>query len=286
MVTMMKANSRKSGLLVAIAAATLMVTANVASAGRGGSASRIKNAVQSGSVDAIIAEIERAERLLCSGCVEPMLALLDHADYRVREAAAWWFARRPAHKRSLSEDSIAALAGDDDIAARNAADILGAFRHPRALPALVAAAQRMDLSAEARAHAVRALGRIRHIDANPTLAAAMADPSAEVKLEALRAWGKILQQQGAAPAAALTSADDVRVRRKAAAVCGTFREAAAREALEDQVLNDPDPAARRNAAWALGRIGDAASRAALEIAVNDPSSLVRTTAEVALGNLR
>lgn len=283
----MKSNSRKSGLLSFVVAAVLVIAPNVALAGRGGSASRIKNAVRSGSVDSIIAEIERAERLLCSGCVEPMLALLDNTDYRVRQAAGWWFARRPARKRALSDSAMATLAGDDDTAVRNAADVLGSFRHPRALAALATAARRMDLSPETRAHAVRALGRIRHIDADPTLAAAMTDASPEVKLEALRAWGKILRQQGAAPAAALVgSAEDVRVRRKAAAMCGTYRETSARSALEDQVLTDPDPAARRNAAWALGRIGDAASESALESATHDPSSLVRTTAEIALGNLR
>jgi HEAT repeat protein len=60
----------------------------------------------------------------------------------------------------------------------------------------------------------------------------------------------------------------------------------ARVALEAVLASDADSAVRRNAAWALGRIGDAASRDALRAATTDASSLVRTTAKVAMGKLR
>jgi HEAT repeat protein len=282
----MTTNKIFATIVAAAATALLLGTTQVAEAGRGGSAARIQNAVATGSADAIIAELERAERLICGACIEPVMALLDHADYEVREAAAWWFSRRPAQKKELTELALANLQGADASAARNAADILGTFRHPDAIPALAAAAARADLDASARAHAVRALGSIGHQDANPALAAAMSDPDAGVRLEAVNAWLAVRWQDGAAPVAALVSDPDVEVRRKAAAVAGNLREATARAALEQQLTGDADPVVRRNAAWALGRIGDAGSRDALQAATEDPSSLVRRTAKVALHQLR
>lgn len=274
-------------LLTTITASALVLGAiQVAEAGRGGSWSRIQNAVNTGSQDAIIAEIERAERLICGGCISTVMDLLDDERYEVREAAAWWFARRPAQKAELNLSGLAALDGNDSIAARNAADMLGAFEHPQAVEALTRAATRTDLSAEARQHAVRALGTIGHDSANLGLEAAMADSDATVRREALNAWIQIRTQRTASPAIALIADSDVLVRRKAAAVVGRLVEADARISLEAQLRADDDAQVRRNAAWALGRIGDASSRAALEAAAADPSSIVRMTARAALRNLR
>lgn len=268
-------------------AVVVLGTSSIADAGRGGSHSRIQNAIRTGSAAAIIAEIERAERLICSSaCIETMMSLLEEPRYEVREAAAWWFARRPAQKAELTERSLAELQGDDSVAARNAADILGAFRLRPAVPALATAAQRQDLDAEARRHAVRALGLIGSRDANPALGAAMSDADAGVRLEAVTAWYAVHAQEGAAPVVALLADADVDVRRKAAAVAGGLREATARAALEARLASDADVQVRRHAAWALGRIGDAASRPALEAALDDASSLVRGTARVALRQLR
>lgn len=274
--------------LIALASATFALgTAPTAEAGRGGSHARIQNAIATGSTEAIIAELERAERLICSSaCIETVMALLDDPRYEVREVAAWWFARRPAQKQELTERSLGHLQGSDSIQARNAADILGTFRHPVAIPALSAAALRSELSADARQHAVRALGTIGHRDANDALRAAMQDASAGVRLEAISAWLDIRRQQDAAPVIAAIADSDVLVRRKAAAVVGNLRDAAARSALEAQLAADQDPAVRRNAAWALGRIGDAASRPALQAATTDESPLVRMTARAALRQLR
>lgn len=271
--------------LLAAAACSLMLVGS-AQAGTGGSASRIKNAITTGSTDAIIAELERAERLVCGACVEPVQQLLNDDRFAVREAAAWWFSKRAAQKKQLTASSIAALQGNDSTAARNAADILGTFRHPQAVADLAAAATRTELSTEARAHIVFALGTIAHKSANPTLELAMVDGSADVRLAAVTAWGNILRQEGASPVAALVSDSSIEVRRKATAVAGQFREVSARAALETQLANDADPVVRRNAAWALGRIGDSASRSALEAATSDESSLVRKTAKAALQQLR
>jgi HEAT repeat protein len=260
-------------------------TTTEAEAGRGGSNSRIVNAINSGSTDAIIAELERAERLICGACIETVMPLLDDDRYAVREAAAWWFARRPAQKQELHDRAVADLAGNDSVKARNAADILGTFRHPAGIAALSAAAARTALSAEARAHAVQALGTIGHRSANAAIEAAMSDADAGVRLAAARAWIEIRGQAGAAPVVALVADADTQVRRKATAVLGQLRESAGRVALEAQ-LADADPVVRRNAAWALGRIGDAASREALEAATTDPSPLVRATAKAAIRQLR
>ena len=143
-------HSLRTHLLAAAITGALAFGAGSADAGRGGSAGRIKDAISSGSVDAIIAEIERAERLTCPACVEPLMDLLDDERYVVREVAAWWFARRPVIRAGLTTSAIAALGGTDTTAARNAADMLGSFRHPQAVPALATAVANRALGAEAR----------------------------------------------------------------------------------------------------------------------------------------
>lgn len=270
--------------LVATTVAVLAM-GGVAQAGRGGSAARIQNAINTTSTDAIIAELERSERLICDACIAPVMGLLDDDRYAVREAAAWWFARRPVLKNALRDQSLLDLEGSDSRMARNAADVLGTFKHPDAVDALSAAAVRSDLSAEARMAAVRALGTIGVPAANGALEAAMTDGDATVRFEALESWIAIRGQDDAGAAVGLVDDADATVRAKAAAVVGELRDAAGRVALEQQLASDPDATVRRNAAWALGRIGDRASRAVLEDAVDDPSSLVRMTAQVAIYEL-
>jgi HEAT repeat protein len=281
----MSTKLRTQLLVASVALAAVTGFASTATAGRGGSAAKIQNAINSTSQDAIIAELERAERLVCDACIAPVLALLEDDRYEVREVAAWWFARRPVMKVALAEQSTADLEGSDSTRARNAADILGTFRHPSAIPALSAAVVRTDLSAEARQHAARALGRIGHPDGSPALESALADADADVRFEALNAWIGIRGQNTAVAAVDLVSDGDARVRAKAAAVVGEMREAAGRAALEQQLANDTEPTVRRNAAWALGQIGDSRSRAVLETAQNDESSLVRMTAKAAIYKL-
>jgi hypothetical protein len=277
--------SIRTNFLAAAVVGLLTFTGGTADAGRGGSAARIQNAVNTGSVDAIIAELERAERLICDACTPTVLDLIDHDRYELREAGAWWIARRPALKVQLTQRSTADLTGNDSRLARNAADVLGTFRHPQAIPALAAAAARTDLSAEARMAAVRALGTIAHRNANPALAAAMGDSDATVRLAAATSWLQVRKQQGAAPLVALVGDDDRQVRTKAAAVIGELRDGSGRAALEAALAGDADANVRRNAAWALGRIGDAQSRPALQAATTDVSPLVRQTAKAALAQL-
>jgi HEAT repeat protein len=275
------------GARLGLALALIALAAPSALAGRGGSFARIRSATDHGNPDAIVAELERAENIPCtSQCMEFVVGLLDHQSYAVRDAAAWWFARRPAQKAEVSERAVARLATGSSIEVLSAADTLARVGHPRIIPELAAALTRSGLSDEARAHTARALGKLGHRSANPALAAAMSDGSAEVRREALHAWVAILRQTDAAPVAALVRDTDVSVRRAAAEVAGRLRGAESRAALEEVVVGDGDPAVRRNAAWALGRIGDPASRGALTAATDDASSLVRMTARAALRQLR
>ena len=99
-----------------------LLVSTSAFAGRGSSTSAIKSAIRSNNADAIVSELERAEKLICAACVEPVMALLDHEDYTVREAAAWWFARRPALKAEIYDLSVARLYVADSTEARNAAE--------------------------------------------------------------------------------------------------------------------------------------------------------------------
>jgi HEAT repeat protein len=275
----------KQLFLAAAVASVFAIGGGTAEAGRGGSAARIQNAVATGSVDAIIAELERAERLICDACTPTVLDLLDHDRYELREAAAWWIARRPVLKSQLTERSTADLQGNDSRLARNAADVLGTFRHPQAVAALSAAVVRTDLSPEARMAAARALGTIGHRSANTALQAAMNDGDATVRFAAATSWLQIRKQASAGPVIGLLADGDATVRAKAAGVVGELRDAAGRQALEAALAGDADPNVRRNAAWALGRIKDSASRAALTAATTDASPLVRQTAKAALAGL-
>jgi HEAT repeat protein len=270
---------------LALVALLAVVAPGVASAGRGGSAGRIRSAVQSGSVDAIVAEVERTERLVCAGCIEVVTDLLDHDRYEVREVAAWWFAKRPMLAADIKVRSLDDLRGRDARLIRNAADFLGTLRQRDAVSALAAAAARSDVPAEAKRHVVRALGTIAHTSVNPALTAAMRDGDAGVRLAALVGWVDVRGQQGAAPAVGLVADSDATVRAKAAAVIGSLRDASGRAALEAAVTGDASASVRRNAAWALGRIGDAGSRSALQAASQDASPLVASTAKAALQSL-
>ena len=95
---------------VAVAIAVLLGSGN-ALAGRGASYSSVESAIRAGGSDAIIAELERAEDLICPACIGPVEGLLASPDYRVREVAAWWFARRPAEKARLATQAMGRLSG-------------------------------------------------------------------------------------------------------------------------------------------------------------------------------
>src|ERR1043165_9856483 len=108
---------------IKLAAVGLLALAPAAAfAGKGGSAAAIQSAVSSGSVDAITAEIERAESLVCDECIDTVTRLTEDSRFAVREVAAWWFAWRPALKDMLVTQFVADLPHGTTVQVRNAAD--------------------------------------------------------------------------------------------------------------------------------------------------------------------
>lgn len=268
------------------AVAFVLLAATPAFAGKGGSAGKIAAAVNSGSVDAIVAEVERAEGLVCPDCMGTMLGLVEDSRLEVREVAAWWFAKRPGVKEQLATTFKAELVNAGSIDVRNAADFLGRVRQFDALPQLRIAIARTDLSTDAKLAIVRAVGHMAHIDGNSVLLTAMNDTDASVRAAAVSAWREILGQLDVKPLVGKLADPDAKVRAAAANVIGVYGEPSARLALEQLVTTDADPFVRRNSAWALGRIGSAESAAALRTAASDPSGIVRGFASAALASLR
>ncbi len=274
----------KTGLFTGLLALTL--GASFANAGVGGSNAAIKAAAASGSTDAIIAEIERSEGLICAACVDTVTALTDHNSYVVREAAAWWFAKRPSLATMMTAQMVDDLALPDSRKVRNAADFIGSARSFNALGALATAMARTDINAEAKLAIVRAVGAMGKKSGNPVLAAGMQNADAGVRTQALLAWRDMRGQADAAPVVVLLGDADATVRSEAATVIGGFKQADGRAALEQLVVADSNATVRRNAAWALGKIGDRASRVALTTASQDKSPLVSGVARAALASLK
>jgi HEAT repeat protein len=258
---------------------------SIAVAGKGGSAAAMRAAVTSTSKDAIIAELERAESLVCDECIQIVTDLTEDSRYEVREVAAWWFARRPALKDMLASQFSDDLAHGDTTKVRNAADFLGGTKTYDALPQLRAAIHRTGLGSDAKLALVRAAHAIAHVAGNDVLTTAMVDADPRVRQAAVVAWRDVLDQKSAQPVVALLGDADPGVRAHAAATVGGMTEQSARGALEQMVVADPDSFARRNAAWALGQLGNAASRPALVQATADRSTLVRGAAKAALTSL-
>lgn len=269
-----------------VAVTVTLLAAATANAGKGGSAALIANAVASGSQDAILAEVERAEGLMCDECIEVVTKLTEDNRYAVREVAAWWFAKRPGLAHIMAEQMQADLANHaNSLSVRNAADFLGGVRAYSALPALRNTMTRADLSSEAKLAVVRAAGAMAHTGGNSILAAGMGDADPTVRVAAVVAWRDVLNQTDLTPVEARLSDSVASVRAEAATVVGAYRDSNARAALEAMVTGDADATVRRNAAYALGKIGSADSRAALTAASNDKSPIVKNVAKAALASL-
>jgi HEAT repeat protein len=269
----------------AAVALTLCVAAT-ANAGKGGSADQIKAAVSSGSTDAIIAEVERTEGLMCAECITTVQNLTTDNRYAVREVAAWWYAKRPqlAHQMALQMEKD--LTGDA-VHVRNAADFLGGIKELQALPMLRTAMASGNLNSDAKLALVGAARSLAHVGGNPILEAAMTDGDAKVRTAAVDAWREVIHQDGNIAVIEARLADsDSTVRAHAATVAGAKHDMNARTSLENLVVNDADAYVRRNAAYALGKLGSADSRAALTLASGDPSGLVKNVAKAALSSLK
>jgi HEAT repeat protein len=269
---------------------SMLLISATAWAGRGGSTGAIEAAVASGSVDAIVAEIERAEFLACLSCIAPVRALVDHPSARVRDAAGWWLTRRGVRTQVLA-DMTARLAAQDPLAARNAADVLAAMKDPGALAPLGAYLAH-PLDEDSGRAAARALGLMGNPAALPALQGALASPLAGVRQSAAAAIRDLRAPVGArfaSDAAALLplfNDGDAGVRREAIFTAAYLMDHAAVAPLVLVVAGDTSPQVRKAAAWALGEIGDAQGRAALAAAQSDSDPFVRSIASAALLRLK
>jgi len=268
-----------------LAAIALTLFTLPALAGKGGSNAKIVAAVHSGSTDAIIAEVERAEGLVCDDCIQTVTNLTEDNRFAVREVAAWWFAKRPGLAKVMGEQFKNDLVGGDSIKVRNAADFLGSVVDYTALPALRQAITRTGLTSEAKLSIVHAVGYLKHVDGNGILVTAMNDSDASVRVAAITAWRDVLGQVSVAPIESKLADGDAKVRAAAATVLGAYGDRNVVSGLEQLVVSDTDPFVRRNAAWALGQIGSKDAAAALMQASNDKSGLVRLVAKASLSTL-
>jgi HEAT repeat protein len=232
--------------------------------------------------------------LVCGACSDLVLPLVDHLDYQVRKVAAWWIVRRGIG-RQVYVDMLGRLSQPDSFLARNAADVLGEFGYPSAVPALSAALSNPIFSAEARAAMARALGSIGLPEAVPGLTGALSSPDPAVKAASLTALRDIAGFRQTDLAAPLLSDADAQVRTEAAltmgAVARTGKTGAQRAGVEDLLAvlaSDPNGNVRKSAAWALGEMGAPAAQAGAGLqaaASSDASPAVRSLARIALSKL-
>jgi HEAT repeat protein len=267
----------------------LLLSAQTALAGRGGSAAAIQSAIDSNSVDTILAEIERAEFLACLNCINTVLPLVDHPSSRVRDAAGWWLGRRGVRDQVLA-NMTARLSAQDPVAALHAADVLGGMRDMSSLPSLSAYLAH-PLDEDSGVAAARAISAIGAPSAIAALRVGMGSTIAGVRAASLQAVRKLRPGAGmtfvtgAATVVPLLADGDAGVRLQAALTAGYLHDNVATASLAPLVTGDSSPLVRKAAAWAIGEIGDPTGSAALTQAQNDADPLVRSVATAALGRL-
>jgi HEAT repeat protein len=279
-------------ILVGAFAVGTLVLGGAAQAGRGGSYGNIKSAINSGSEDAIVGEIERAERLVCLSCVDIVRPLVDHPSAKVRDVAAWWLGKRGVREEIIADMTARLTVGQDPIAARNAADVFAGLRDVAGIQPLSAYLAK-PLDEESAQRAARALGEIGHPKGLAGLRVGMQSPMAGVRVASIQAVRNLRAVEGQrAPITVdvvvpLLADPDPTVRREAAYTLGWLRDKSAIATLAPMATGDASPVVRKAAAWALGRIGvagDATGTAALTAALNDADPLVRSIARGALGS--
>ncbi|HXU67679.1 MAG TPA: HEAT repeat domain-containing protein [Polyangia bacterium] len=281
----------------AIIFASVVALSSPAFAGFGSSAVALKAAVQSGSVDAIVSELEKAEELPSQGAISVVLPLVDHDSYRVRDAAGWWLTRRGVRTQVLA-NMTARLSGSDPVAARNAGDVLAAMRDVSVLPALSSYLAK-PLDEDSGIAVARAIGAIGNAKGVTALNTAFSSSLAGVRAQAVASVRDLRAPRGTKVAGSvaavvpLLSDADANVRRQAAITIGflggndTAQAGAAVQALSSMVTGDPAAVVRKAAAWALGELKDGTGRAALmQAQANDSDAFVRSIASAALANLR
>ena len=277
--------------------ASVLLLSAPAFAGFGSSSKALYTAVQSGSVDAIVSEIEKAEELPSVGAINVVLPLVDHPSARVRDAAGWWLTRRGVRTQVIA-NMTARLSGSDPVAARNAGDVLAAMRDYTTIGALSAYLAH-PLDEDSGVSAAKALGAIGHPSALTALQGALGSSLAGVRAQAAASLRDLRAPKGATVPAAQTatllpllSDADANVRRQAVITIGFIGGnggdvTGAVTALSSVTTGDPSATVRKAAAWALGQLTDGSARPALmQAQANDSDAFVRSIAGAALANLR
>jgi len=269
----------------------------LAFAGVDGSTGKINSAISSGSVDAIVSELERAENIPTTGAVSSVMKLIDHDSDRVREAAGWWLGRRAVRDQVVKMAELR-LNAQDPTAARNVLDALRGMRDVSTLD-LVGAYVAHPLDEQSGIAGLRTLGAIGSPKGLAMLTPALTNGMVGVRAQALRAVrelrapvGERVVSTGAAYIPLLADADES-VRREAALTLGflgqrglnTNADTSGVNGLINAVQNDTSARVRKACAWALGEIGSPLGRAALQKAITDSDPQVRSVATAASGRL-
>ncbi|MBN9160496.1 MAG: HEAT repeat domain-containing protein [Myxococcales bacterium] len=248
---------------------------------------RIKSVAASGSMMAIWETLEHGERVECLDCIPVIEPLLYDANPRTREIAAWWLRRRifgVFGKGQVYERTVRTLESDTDPVRRMyAANALGEFLALPGIDACAAALER-DSDPTVRAAAASALGRLNDTG-NGALAKALSDVDSRVKLAALRSASRLNAFTDVSAVARLSGDGDPIVRRNAAELIGHLRAPEGVDSLL-ALAKDPDANVRNAACHSLGALHDQRARGVLEdLANNDPNTLVRDQARIALRRL-
>jgi HEAT repeat protein len=274
-------------ILTTITLGALLLAPVAADAGTGATWASINNAINSGNQSAIISEIERAEKLPCTSCVDLVMPLIDDEREAVRDVAAWWLGKR-AVRVQIHDQMVERLLSGDTVSARNAAQVLGRFAHPVALSGLEVAVHDGSLGDAARVEAVKAIGTIGHIAGKEILEAALTSESDAVRAAAANNLREIRGNVDAINLVPLLDDDSSDVVSAAALSLGVIEEQAAVDDLIEVAMDEDLPEqVRKNATWALGNIGDGSASESLKIILQEDSSmLVRSSARIAWHKLR
>lgn len=227
--------------------------------------------------------LEYGERVECFQCIPGLQRLLlESGDARVREISAWWLRRRSFGFGRVMVAMKDTLANDANPVRRSrAAEALGEFLDPHGLVALRGAVE-TDSDATVRAAAVRALGRLNHVDGREVIASAFNDGSVEVRRAAVSVVLHVSFFDDEAGLIGLLGDDDAEVRLHAAQLVGQYRAQDAVAPLAGLLRSDDSVAVRQAAAWALGRIGgNEADAALLDAATTETARGVIDAIEIA-----
>jgi hypothetical protein len=225
---------------------------------------RMVNAIKSATPTQLQAMLEYGQRVECFECI-PLLEqkLLSSNSSDVREIAAWWLRQRAFGFGPVMVHMQKVVVGDQDPVQRaRAAQALGEFLDPHALPALKKAAS-SDGDADVRISAVRALGRLNAVAGNDTLISALSDSEAGVRRAALEQLPRVNFFHDDAALVARLGDSSAPVRRLAAQLVGERKIDGALDALLGMLMTDDDASVRQAAAIALGRLGGSDAFAAL-----------------------